>query len=205
MKSLGRVGVIGRWKPLHNGGARLLETLCRQADHVTIGIGSSNKYNARNPFTAEESAQMIDAYLSPNHSNYNIIHIPDFAHIPEYSDGKRWLECMVEQYGELDHFISGNAYVANLMADTYKIIQPHTLIPDDGQVRLKATEVRIRMAQGQPWQHLVPEPVAGYITKQSLDQRFRQEFGLEVLASLAHIDYSSAESKEAEYLHTTER
>lgn len=59
MKTLGAVGFIGRFKPLHNGAALALETLCEQADKVKIGIGSVNKYNLRNPFTAEESQEMI--------------------------------------------------------------------------------------------------------------------------------------------------
>ena len=89
---LGRVGVIGRFKPLHNGGALMLDAICENADHVVIGLGSSNKYNLRNPFTGDESAGMIEAYLSPRFSNYELIHVPDFGHIQEFSDGKKWKE-----------------------------------------------------------------------------------------------------------------
>ena len=68
--TLGRVGFIGRFKPLHWGGARALDALCSQATHVMIGIGSANKHNARNPFSAEETQEMLDAYLRPRHSRH---------------------------------------------------------------------------------------------------------------------------------------
>ena len=54
-EKLGRVGFIGRFKPLHKAAAIVLEEICKRSDHVIIGIGSANKYNYRNPFTAELS------------------------------------------------------------------------------------------------------------------------------------------------------
>lgn len=54
-KKFRKLGAIGRFKPLHLGAAAMLEALCENAEEVVIGIGSSNKYNLRNPFTAEES------------------------------------------------------------------------------------------------------------------------------------------------------
>lgn len=88
--NLGRVGVIGRFKPLHNGAAVLLESLCEKSDHVLIGIGSSNKYNIRNPFTSDETKDMIELFLKEKFTNYEIIKIPDFAHIPGCENGQQW-------------------------------------------------------------------------------------------------------------------
>ena len=86
---MGRVGGIGRWKPLHKAGAVMLETVCSMADQVLIGIGSINKYNARNPFTAEESKEMLDRFLKDRFDNYQILFIPDFGHLPEHHDGQK--------------------------------------------------------------------------------------------------------------------
>src|SRR3989338_1300218 len=121
MKKLGRVGLVGRFKPLHNGAKVMLESLCEQAKEVLIGIGSSNKYNARNPFTADESEDMVNAVLKKNYSNYSIMHIPDFGHEKEYSDGKKWAGYVAEHFGALDYFISGNEFVSELMKDKYAI------------------------------------------------------------------------------------
>ena len=62
-KQLGRVGLVGRFKPLHIGGFNLLDEACKKSDYVIIGIGSVNKYNSRNPFTPVETRQMIQRAL----------------------------------------------------------------------------------------------------------------------------------------------
>ena len=202
--TLGRVGIIGRWKPLHHGGSLLLDHACRLADEVIIGIGSSNKYNVRNPFTPEETKGMIDAYLSRRHSNYRTIFIPDYGHLPGHSDGKSWKEHVISSFGTLDHFITGNAYVATLLQDNYDIIPPWTLIPPDEQIPIRATEVRIAMAKGDTWKEFVPDETAAYIENHNLAARFRREFGLETLINLTGTAYKRDESKNEEQHHTYE-
>ncbi len=90
MKRFNRVGMICRFKPLHKGGALMLEAACQSAEYVLIGIGSENKYDWRNPFTAQESKEMVDVYLSRRFSNYAVFFMQDSGHIPEYSDGQKW-------------------------------------------------------------------------------------------------------------------
>ena len=114
-KKFKRVGLIGRFKPLHLGGAVMLECVCENAEHVVIGIGSSNKYNVRNPFKAHETKDMINAFLSTRFSNYEIIYVPDSGHIPEFKDGQKWRKYVLEYFGKLDCFISGNDYVRELL------------------------------------------------------------------------------------------
>lgn len=204
-KNLGTVGCVGRFKPLHNGGAAMLETLCEKSEHVIIGIGSSNKYNSRNPFTPTESREMIDAYLKDKFSNYEFKEVPDFAHIPEYSDGKKWKEYITDNFGILDHFISGNEYVSDLMRNTYDIIHPASIIPSEKHIYLRATEVRVEMARNGNWQDLVPKEVSEYITRNNLDKRFKKEFGLEILSQLADgLEYRGHESSYLEAMHTRE-
>ena len=199
---LGRAGTIGRFKPLHNGGAAMLETVCSMAEHVIIAVGSVNKYNARNPFTAEESKAMIDAFLRERFSNYEAVFLPDFGHIPEYSDGQKWRNHVLEQFGELDCLVTGNEYVEDLFSSDYEIIHPGDLIPREKQIMLRATEVRVEMAKAGNWEKLVPEEVADYIKINRLDKRFRAEFGLETLA-VADL-YWLPETREQERHHTQE-
>ncbi|MFH1917242.1 MAG: hypothetical protein ABIJ21_08335 [Nanoarchaeota archaeon] len=208
--SLGRVGVIGRWKPLHNGAAAMLESICSQAEHVLVGIGSSNtngtvqKYNRRNPFTPRETKDMIDLLLQPRFTNYETLFIPDYGHQPECRDGQKWREHVVSAYGSLDHFITSNPYVATLLKDDYDIIHPGTIVPRSLWTRLRATEVRIAMAKGEGWRELVPGPVAAYLKTNHLVKRFREEFGLETIMLLG-TDYSREESPHEEKLHTYEK
>ncbi len=195
-ENLGKVGVIGRFKPLHLGGAVLLETLCASADHVVIGIGSANMRDERNPFTAEESKGMIDAYLSPRFSNYECVMVDQFGHLPQYNNGKKWTEEMIAKFGTLDAFVTGNEYVRDLLVSHYSILEAYTLIPEEKRVPLSATDVRIEMARGGDWQRLVPKEVSDYITEHGLVERFRREYGLATLAKLADSYHSPHGARE---------
>ncbi len=172
--------MIARWRPVHLGQAPVLRALCDRANTALIGIGSSNRYNLRNPFTAEETADMIRLVLA-DRANYTLIPVPDL------DDGPRWRAMVHELLGPLDLFVTDNPYVASLMGDVYRVTRPIVLVPVEERVPVDGTLVRRKMAQGDGWRDLVPVEVAAYITKHQLDERFRREFGLETLAQQAII------------------
>jgi len=177
MRQYNRLGIIGRFKPVHNGHAIILETICKRAMHVHIGLGSCNRLNVRNPFTAQESAEMIDLVLKPQHTNYSLITVPDF------DNGPLWRENALKLWGNLDCFVTANDYVKSLLKNDYKIVHPLEVLSVDNRERVNATMVRVAMAQGQLWEHFVPESVADYLKQNKLVERFVNEFGLETLSS----------------------
>lgn len=177
MKDLGVVGVVARFKPVHKGHVVMLESVCERADRVIIGLGSCNRYNVRNPFSAKESAEMIDLVLKPKYNNYTFIEIPDV------DNGPKWREIALKLYGELDYFVTANDYVESLLRQDYKIIHPLHIIPRENQVWGNATMVRTAMAKGEPWEDLVPEIVAEYLKSNKLVDRFCRDFGLETIAA----------------------
>ncbi len=206
-KQFHSLAVIGRFKPLHNGAALMLDALCDQAEEVKIGIGSSNKYNQRNPFTAEETEEMLRSYLSPRHDNFEIIYVPDFAQIPQYADGQEWRTYVREHFGTLDGFVSGNDYVRNLLKEDYLMIHPAALIPQERWVKIRASEVRLEIVQGKEhWKDLIPSEVVVYLEKNNLIERFKQEFGEEILRSVGKLDdYRRTETEDEERSHTREK
>ena len=175
---LNTIGMIARWKPVHLGHAAILRALHSNAESILIGIGSSNRYNLRNPFTLEETKDMLNLVLDEPNS-YTLIPVPDL------DDGPRWRVMVKEIFGELDLFVTDNPYVANLLREDYRVIRPVELIPRADHIRVDGTTIRAMMARGEDWKSLVPERVAEYITSNQLDVRFRKEFGLETLASFA--------------------
>ncbi|MBI5964741.1 MAG: hypothetical protein HY863_14780 [Chloroflexi bacterium] len=170
-----KVGMIARWKPVHVGQALVLRALCACAGHAHIGIGSSNRYNARNPFTLEETQDMLRLALH-GRGNYTLIPVPDL------DDGPHWRVMVLDLFGELDLFVTDNPYVANLLRNDYRIIRPVELIPSEEQVCVDGAMVRAMMARGESWQAWVEERCGVYIQQKKLDERFRREFGLETLA-----------------------
>ncbi len=206
LKDFKRIGFIGRFKPFHLGAAFALETLCEMAEEVIIGLGSSNKYNVRNPFTAEESQEMADAFLKKKFSNYKFVKVPDFGHIPEYSNGQKWKSVVKGLFGKLDLFVSGNDYVIELLKEEYKIERPVSFVPKEKQAPIKATLVRLEIARGEDWKRLVPKETIAYLESKGLVERFRKEFGLETLAMLAeNPDYLKAETYNQEKSHAKEK
>jgi nicotinamide-nucleotide adenylyltransferase len=170
-----RIGMVGRWRPVHRGHQPVLRALCERASHALIGIGSSNRYDLRNPFTLDETDAMIELVLS-DYANYMLIPVPDL------DDGPRWRTMVIDLFGSLDLFVTDNPYVASLLAADYRVIRPVELVPEDEKIPLDGTMVRRTMARGDGWQDLVPTEVAAYIAANGLDDRFRREFGLKTLA-----------------------
>ncbi len=196
--NLGKVGAIGRFRPFHLGAYVMLDELCKQAQEVVIGIGSANIYDRRNPFTAEETETMIRAAL--HHDNYKIIHVPDFGYQQEHQDGQRWRQHVKEQFKELDLFVSGNAWVRDLLKDDYPVKAPAELIPRERWIPVKGSLVRITMARGgNDWKECVPEEVAMYLEQHHLVERFRKEFGLQTLSMLTELQHLREDAATEKY------
>ena len=175
-----RIGMVARWRPVHRGQAAVLRALCDRAAEALIGIGSANRYNVRNPFTLEETMDMIHLVLA-GRENYRLIPVPDL------DDGPRWRRLVLDLFGPLDCFVTANPYVASLLAGDYPLLRPVDLVPPEDRVAIEGRMVRRAMAQGDGWRDLVPPEVADYIAARRLDVRFRREFGLQTLALEAAI------------------
>ncbi|MDW8326651.1 MAG: hypothetical protein RMK99_08805 [Anaerolineales bacterium] len=176
-----RLGMIARWRPVHRGHVPVLRALCDRSAEALIGIGSANRYNLRNPFTLEETTDMLRRVLA-GCENYRLLPVPDL------DDGPRWRLMVLEMFGPLDAFVTDNPYVASLLREDYRLLKPVELIAEADRVAIDGTMVRRAMARGEDWQRLVPPEVAEYIASRGLDVRFRREFGLQTLAQEIFIE-----------------
>jgi nicotinamide-nucleotide adenylyltransferase len=175
IEHMDRIGMIARWRPVHLGHAPVLRALCDRASEALIGIGSANRYDFRNPFTLEETIDMLRRVLA-GRRNYTLIPVPDL------DDGPRWRLMVLDLFGSLDLFVTDNPYVASLLSQDYSIARPVTLVSEEERIAIDGSLVRREMARGGRWQDLLPQEVADYITARGLDDRFRREFGLKTLA-----------------------
>ena len=55
----GRVGMVARFKPVHDGHAGILRKAASQGETLLIGVGSTAVYDYKNPFTLEETGDML--------------------------------------------------------------------------------------------------------------------------------------------------
>ena len=162
--SVGRLAMIARWKPVHLGHSRILRALADYAEEVVIGIGSSNKFDADNPFTPAETREML-ALIVPD---LCVIEVPDLGH------GPRWRAMVVELLGPLDMFVTANGYVRELLRHDYRVVHPVHLLDPEQRVAVNGTMVREAIRAGEAWEHLVEPCVAEYLRSRGLVERVRR-------------------------------
>ncbi len=176
---VGRLGLVARFKPVHLGHLAVLEGALERAATVVIGLGSANRHDLDNPWSAEESAAMIRTALGPAASRVTLVELEDLG------DGPRWASLAVDRLGPLDLFVTANAYVAQLLERRYRVAPMVSLVAPERRVRVDGRQVRAAMARGDEWRALVPPAVAELLVREGLVDRFRREFGLATLARLS--------------------
>lgn len=194
-----KLGVVCRFRPVHLAHEALLEALADLAGpggELLVGIGSSNRYDRRNPFTGPETRALLEAIVAGRPGPaIRLIDVPDLG------DGPRWAAMVADLFGPLDRFVTANPYVASLLAGTYALAHPRDVVPPARHVPVSGTLVRRAMARGEPWRHLVPPAVAALLERDHLVDRFRREFGLSTLALETEGAPTRAPTKEQEKRH----
>jgi nicotinamide-nucleotide adenylyltransferase len=173
---MGRVGMVARWKPVHLGHGAVLEALVERANEVLLGLGSANRYDARNPWSPEETEAMLRCVIG-GRANCRFLRVPDLGH------GPRWRGMVAGLFGSLDVFVTANTWVRDLLQEVYPIAHPVWFVPPERRVALDGTMVRREMARGDGWRAQVPPAVATYLDENGLVDRFRREFGAETVAT----------------------
>lgn len=174
---LARAGFVARFRPPHLGHAAILAALARAAETVVVGVGSANRYDLDNPFTGEETAELLAPLLPGGRTEVHLL--------PDLYDGPRWAAMVRGRLGELDLFVTANPYVRSLLEGPWRVVHPLELLGPGERVAVEGKGVRRAMARGEAWERLVPPGVARELKARGLARRFREEFGLETLARSA--------------------
>lgn len=171
-----RIAMVARWKPVHLGHAAVLHALLDRAESVVVGIGSANRHDLDNPFSADETERMIRAALD-GRAGYSIVRFDDLG------DGPRWAEMVARALGPLDYYVTANRYVRSLLQDRYTVVHPVALLDPARRVRVDGTMVRRALASGGDWRAMVPAAVADLMEREGWAERFAREFGAATRAS----------------------
>lgn len=170
----GRIGFVARFRPPHLGHAAILAALAREAESLVVGIGSSNRRDVDNPFTGEETAELLRLLLPEARAELHLL--------PDLYDGPLWAAMVRERFGEIGLFVTANPYVRTLVEGFWTVEHPLSLLDPAERVAIDGKAVRSAMARGEEWARLVPPEVARALRARGLVRRFREEFGLETLA-----------------------
>lgn len=160
--------MVARWKPVHLGHQRVLQALQGTGAELIVGIGSANRYDERNPFTPAETEAMLWRVLSPERTR--VIWVDDLDNPP------LWAARLAARLGPLEAFVTANERVAACMAPYYPLLHPARLLSPEQRLALNATQVRECWRRQEPWQHLVPPPVAAFLWEHGLVERYLRDF-----------------------------
>ena len=143
---------IGRFQPFHLGHRRFLEAIADDVDSIVVGIGSAQaSHTVENPFTAGERVSLIHRSIVDLTPTTYTIPIED---INRYAV---WVAHVRAMCPPFDVVYSNNPLVRRLFDEAGYAIEGVRLVNRD---EYRGTTIREKMVTGEPWRHLVPDPVA---------------------------------------------
>lgn len=160
---------IGRFQPFHYGHLFAIKYALEYTDFLYIGLGSANRsHEKRNPFAAAERILMIKSVLEKENidqSRWMIIPIPDVK--VHYL----WTKIVRMLVPKFEIVFSNDPLTLRLFSEeNFPVME----VPLTEREKFIATEIRNRILEGQPWEHLVPEPVIKIIKEVDGEERIRK-------------------------------
>lgn len=160
-----RALIIGRFQPFHNGHAFLVKKF--KENELIFAIGSAyESYTFENPFTAGERYEMIyETMLEMQIKKFFIVPVPD---INRYGVYAKHVEDLVPSF---DFVISNNKLIKELfIREGYEVRETELFNRKECQGKV----IRRKIANNEPWEHLVPSRVANFIKKIGGEERIRK-------------------------------
>jgi len=156
--------IVGRFQPLHKGHLATIREALSKCDDLIVVIGSAeDSHTERNPFTAGERFQMLISSLTPK-ERPRIFIVP----IRDLNRFSLWVSHVESHLPPFDVVFSNSDLTRSLFAKAgYEVRHTKAYNPKD----YSATEIRLRIASDEKWEHLVPGPVARML--EAIDARQR--------------------------------
>lgn len=164
--------VLGRFQPFHKGHLAVIREALGRCDDLVVVIGSAeDSHTIENPFTAGERYQMLISSLGSD--ELNRVHIIPVRDVNRYA---AWVNHVESYVPPFDVVFSNSDLTRSLFKEAgHKVSRTRAYNSDE----YSGTEIRRRIAAGEKWKHLVPEPVAQIV--EGLDGRRRLlDAGMEV-------------------------
>ncbi len=148
---------IGRFQPYHCGHQSVLEHIAACVDEIVIGVGSAQlSHEVENPFTAGERVLMITRALEALDTRIYVIPIEDIQR------NALWVSHVRSMTPPFSTVYTSNPLVVQLFAET----EMDVVSPDMYERHTHSgTEIRRRILEDEPWEHLVPPAVVEVISE----------------------------------------
>jgi nicotinamide-nucleotide adenylyltransferase len=159
---------VGRFQPFHIGHLATVKFALSKVDQLVIVVGSAQKsHEPKNPFTAGERVRMIKETLDSDKVGSGRILIIPVPDVDVHSLWTRQVDMLVPKY---DVVFANDPFTLMLFRERgVKTVEA----PLVDRNEMQATEIRRKMAMGEKWEGLVPEPVAKIIKEMNGVERVK--------------------------------
>lgn len=157
--------LIGRFQPFHEGHLRLVEEILPDVDELVIGIGSADaSHTLRDPFTGGERIMMIHKTVEDTQTTTYAVPLEDIDR------NAVWVSHVQSMSPNFDVAYSNNPLVIRLFREAGIEVNQTEMFDRE---KLKGSEVRKRMIEGDNWRHLVPDRVVEVVEEIDGVERLR--------------------------------
>ncbi|MDE1845987.1 MAG: adenylyltransferase/cytidyltransferase family protein [Candidatus Micrarchaeota archaeon] len=151
--------LIGRFQPFHNGHLEMVNQSTQNVDVLYIVVGSINKKDEKNPFSALERKMMIlNSVSNEVASKLKILFVPDFNNDP------KWMECIDYLVPKYDVIYSSDDEMSLLLRRMGKKVEEIKQI--DRKI-LSGTKMRQMLFEGKDISKHLPSGTRGVIAMSS--------------------------------------
>lgn len=162
---------IGRFQPLHLGHVSIMEAALQGVGELVVGIGSAEcSHLPRDPFTAGERIEMVNALSRQRGWNDRVIPVP-IRDVNRYSI---WVSHVLSLCPRIDVVFSNNPLTIRLFSEAGYEVRSTKLVD---RHELSGAGIRDRIASEGEWEHLVPEPVLELLKELKGPERIKELIG----------------------------
>ncbi|MFZ0830781.1 MAG: nicotinamide-nucleotide adenylyltransferase [Thermoplasmata archaeon] len=161
--------LVGRFQPFHRGHLAVISDLRRSHPDASLllVIGSAQEsFTTENPFTAGERVEMVQRALSEARLD-RCLPIP----VTDIHQHAQWVAYLRGLLPPFDVVYTNNPLTRLLFERERVRVESPPLVERE---RFQGAIVRRRIAQGQPWQELVPPAVTKYLEEIGAVERLRR-------------------------------
>ncbi len=149
--------VIGRFQPFHNGHVYLFEKAFDQCERIIIGVGSANRKNKNNPWSAHERRLMLEKFINKSGYGDRVLKI---VNLDDNPDDDIWFENLFKKTGPFNVTLGNNEW-NNEIIKRHGIDVIYTGLHN--REELEGYKIRALMLSKKNWKNRVPQYLVSLI------------------------------------------
>lgn len=144
--------IVGRFQPFHNGHIKLIQYALSKVDVLHVVIGSPNRNDEKNPYSAQLRETMIEKSLTKEELKRIRI-----SYVEDMNNDSLWLENLASKFADCELIFSSDEKMSQLYKTNEKLKEKVVTIPQDQREDLSGTNIRNLLRDGKDISNLIPK------------------------------------------------